>query len=192
MGVSCKQAQFTSDIGVRCQQAQFTGDRGVSCKQSSFTSDRGISCQQTHFASDRGVSCQQSSFTPWFTAISDRLSNAKITSHDWIKIMNIKNIKTNRTSIMLDPPYNSTGNNGSGVDYINNDNNEVSDDVRNWIITNTEDLKGTRIVVCGRGHEHDALLDHGFTKIVGKNIKSLNKKLADEFTQEFLWYKPNC
>ena len=62
----------------------------------------------------------------------------------------------------------------------------------NWIITNTEDLKGTRIVVCGRGYEHDALLDHGFTKIVGKNIKSLNKKLADEFTQEFLWYKPNC
>lgn len=177
--------------GVRGKQAQYMGDRGVSCQQTHYPADRGVACQQTQYSSGQGVACQQTPRESWFSDISERLSNAKILSHDWKKIMNMYNITSKKTAIMFDPPYNTSGNNGGGIEYINADNNTVSGGVRRWIVENIEALKNTRILVCGRGTEHDELLQYGFQKIKSVNVKSLNKKLADESTQEFLWYKRN-
>ena len=51
-------------------------------------------------------------------------------------------------------------------------------------------MKNTRIILAGRGKEHDELLNYGYLKQDGVNVKSLNKNTKiDENNREYLWVK---
>ena len=102
-------------------------------------------------------------------------------------------IKSKRTTIFFDPPYDKSGNVGTGAYYITDDVNIISKRTREWCIKNHNDLNKTRIIIAGRGIEHDELLSYGYTKIEGINVKSLNKnvKVDDNITREYLWVKYN-
>lgn len=165
--IKCSQAQYTDDRGIRCKQAQYTGDIGINAKHS-------------------GISA-------WFNAISKRLSDTYILSHDFERILNLYCIKSKRTTIFFDPPYDNKGNAGSGVDYISDDANIISKRTREWCIRNHDVLTKTRIIIAGRGIEHDELLNYGYIKIEGINLKSLNKnvKIDDNINREYLWVKYN-
>lgn len=189
-GVRCNQAQY-SDCGIRCQQSQYSGDQGVICKQAQYD-DCGIRCNQAQYSDDRGIRSKQAQYTEWFNDISKRLSDSYILSHDFEKILNLHVISSKRTTIFFDPPYDKSGDTGGGVAYISDDHNIVSKRVREWCIKNNEALKNTRIIVAGRGKEHDELLNYGYEKIDGINIKSLNKNTnITHETKEFLWVKYN-
>lgn len=167
-------------------------DHGVNCQQSQYDSNRGIRCKQSQYGCDVGVNCKQSQYIPWFNAISKRLSDTYIVSHDFEKILNVNVITKKRTTIFFDPPYDTSGDTGDGATYISDDHNIVSKRVRDWCIKNHEAMKKTRIIVAGRGKEHDELLNYGYEKIDGINIKSLNKNTnITHETKEFLWVKYN-
>ena len=190
---------------VRCKQIQYSSDRGVIAKG-------GVRCQQVRYSVDNGVNsvgevrCQQAQYRKvcvnvitkydeWFRQISERLSNARILAHDWLKIMNLHVITHKKTALILDPPYDKGGNNGGGAPYRGvgwKGGGTVSDAVRQWLIDNDASLKGTRICLCGRGTEHDELLSYGYTKMEGVNNRSLAKKKGfDENSQEWLWTRMN-
>ena len=180
--IVCKQAQYSSD---RCI-------RGINCQQAQYDSDRGINCQQAQYGSDRGINAKHSGISAWFNAISKRLSDTYILSLDFERILNMYVIISKRTTIFLDPPYDSKGNAGNGVDYITKDGDSISKRTRDWCIKNHDALNKTRIILAGRGNEHDELLNYGYEKINGINIKSLNKNvIVNENTQEYLWVKYN-
>lgn len=155
--------------------------------------DKGdVRCKQSQYGTDVGVRCKQSQYYQWFNDISKRLSDTYVLSHDFEKILNLHVITTKRTTIFFDPPYDKSGDTGCGVEYISNDHNIVSKRVREWCIKNNESMKNTRIIVAGRGKEHDELLNYGYEKIDGINIKSLNKNTnITHETKEFLWVKYN-
>lgn len=153
--------------------------------------DKGdVQCKQSQFDGDRGVNCKQSQYIQWFNSISKRLSDTYILSHDFEKILNLHVISTKRTTIFFDPPYDKSGDTGSGVAYISDDHNIISKRVRDWCINNHEKLTNTRIIVAGRGVEHDDLLAYGYMKQEGVNVKSLNKNTQiDDNNREYLWVK---
>lgn len=190
-GAGCTSGPWTTvkdddgyDILVRTTKGE------ISCKQSLYTSDQGVKCQQSQYSSDQGVKCGKLDIDSWFSEISQRLSDTYILSHDFEKILNMYNITHKRTTIFFDPPYNNDGNTGGGAPYICADNDSVSTRTRDWCIKNHGELKQTRIIVAGRGTEHDALLEYGYEKIQGINVKSLNKNATvTEKTQEYLWVK---
>ena len=152
-----------------------------------------IVCQQAQWGSDRGINAKHSGISAWFNAISKRLSDTYILSHDFERILNLHCIKSKRTTIFFDPPYDKSGNSGVGVDYISDDANIISKRTREWCIKNHNELSKTRIIIAGRGIEHDELLSYGYIKIEGINAKSLNKnvKIDDNINREYLWVKYN-
>ena len=175
---------------VVCQQVQYNNDCGISCKQPNYESDRGIGCNQEEYASDRGIRGKQAQYSAWFWDISKRLSDSYILSHDFERILNLYVIKSKRTTIFFDPPYDKSGDIGGGCTYISDDHNIISKRTREWCIKNHNELVKTRIIVAGRGKEHDELLAYGYQKVDGINVKSLNKNTKiTEATKEYLWVK---
>ena len=123
-------------------------------------------------------------------ALSGRLARVRITCGDWRRVLTpaASSAATGgdgARAILLDPPYATSG------DLYAASSPGVADDVRDWCIATTAD--GRRIVVCGYDDEHDALLDHGWTRIQGKSgggagysTDPLNGR------RERLWCSPAC
>lgn len=175
---------------IACKQAQYTSDRGIKCTQPLHYANQGIICKQAQYTGDVGINAKHSGISVWFNAISKRLSDTYILSNDFERILNLYCIKSKRTTIFFDPPYDNKGNAGTGVDYISDDANIISKRTREWCIRNHDVLNKTRIIIAGRGIEHDELLNYGYEKINGINVKSLNKNvIVDENTKEYLWVK---
>ena len=176
---------------IKCSQAQYTSDRGITCTQPLHYANQGIRCKQAQYTGDIDINAKHNSFSEWFNSISKRLSDTYILSHDFEHILNLYCIKSKRTTIFFDPPYDKSGNVGTGAYYITDDVNIISKRTREWCIKNHNELSKTRIILAGRGNEHDELLNYGYEKINGINIKSLNKnvKIDDNTNREYLWVK---
>ena len=148
-----------------------------------------VGCQQAQYSNKQNINTTKN-HTEWFSAISKRLSDAYILSHDFERILNLSVIKNKRTTIFFDPPYDKAGDIGAGCSYISDEHNIISKRTREWCIKNHNELSKTRIIVAGRGKEHDELLNYGYEKIDGINLNSLNKiKTVTDTIREHLWVK---
>lgn len=122
--------------------------------------------------------------TGWLRALRDRLCKVRIACGDWKRVLGDSvTQKHGITAILLDPPY-------DGTEYTyGKDCVPVSQDVREWCRANGEHPL-LRIILCGRGNEHNELLAHGWT------VKEWSANAGYSKTEgrhsEKLWLSPNC
>ena len=115
----------------------------------------------------------------WFYALRDRLCCVRITCGDWERLASSDSSTTKHgtTAYFLDPPY-------SGTEYVYGNGESVSHRVNEWCAKNGKD-KDKRIVLCGRGEEHDNLIEAGFRRVEWKTRKGYGNDSA-----EVIWH--NC
>ena len=121
----------------------------------------------------------------WLCSLRDRLTSVRITCGDWKRVANSRTttIKHGLTGIFLDPPY-------DGTEYVYGSSIPISQEVRQWCIDNASE-PNLRIIVCGRGKEHDELIDFGYKSIRWKTRRGYSNKKDND--TETLWTKiPDC
>jgi len=126
----------------------------------------------------------------WLNHLADSLMRATITCGDWKRVLTKSYTHDNSkmTAIFLDPPYDNEIISGNKNVYGVNNETNISADVRQWCIENSND-KLLKIVLCGYDFEHDELLDHGFTKMPWIAKSSSGYRQSTETKQEMLWVK---
>lgn len=119
----------------------------------------------------------------WMQALRDRLCTVRIACGDWTRVLGEScTVKHGTTAVFLDPPY-------DGTEYVYGEISPVSEDVREWCIASGDDRR-LRIILAGRGEEHDALLPLGWSKRVWSARKGYASH--DERETEALWCSPGC
>ena len=122
--------------------------------------------------------------TGWLSALSDRLASVRIACGPWDRILGPScTFKHGVTGVFLDPPY-------DGTEYVYSDGTApVSASVREWCAASGANPL-MRIVLCGRAHEHDALLSHGWSR----HEWTARKGYANDGgnATETLWLSPAC
>lgn len=129
----------------------------------------------------------------YMQALAQRLERVRITAGDWRRVLKPSVTRAtagnSATGIFLDPPY-STGGSLYASTNTTDDHATISGQVREWCITAPPDL---RIVLAGYDAEHDDLLDHGWTREVGKSGSGAGYSTdADSGKRERLWLSPSC
>ncbi|AYG02394.1 DNA adenine methylase [Gryllotalpicola protaetiae] len=129
----------------------------------------------------------------WLLALSERLSDTRITCGSWDRIMTPAALRATAgpgsIGIFFDPPYATSGD-VYAVTNRDDDANSISAQVRAWCIENAH---GYRVVLCGFGDEHDELLEHGWRVEAGKSGSGAgynNDPRAGK--RERLWLSPAC
>ena len=79
----------------------------------------------------------------------------------------------------MDPPY-------DGTEYVYGNSVPISQRVREWCLTAGDDFK---VVLAGRGTEHDELLTHGWTKETWKAGRGYSGEANTAREEEALWIK---
>ncbi len=145
---------------------------------------RGVNRQLPHLG-DAGTGERQLRvewLTGWFAALADRLSGIRMACGDWKRVTGPSvAYKHGTTAVFLDPPYDST-------EYVYGKTINVSEDVREWCAESGANPK-LRIILCGRGSEHDSLLDLGWRAEGWKTRKGYSK---EGNASEKLWLSPAC
>lgn len=116
----------------------------------------------------------------WFSALSDRLAGVRIACGDWKRVLGPSStVKHGTTAVFLDPPY-------EGTEYVYGKGGDLtlSQECFDWCVEHGTDPK-LRIVLCGRGVEHDGLLLLGWRRHEWKTRKGYGSDSA-----ETLW--TNC
>lgn len=100
--------------------------------------------------------------------LSRRLEHVRITCGDWTRVLTNTalhaGLPTERVGVFLDPPYAVSGDLYATTNHTGGP-VTIAEDVRNWCTTIPT---GLRAILCGYEDEHDALLDHGWTKTAGR------------------------
>lgn len=119
----------------------------------------------------------------WFKA---RLRNVRIMSGDWQRALrpSITTAHDGVTGVFLDPPY-------KGYEAAYGDVESTSSEVCSWCSENgiSERL---RIVLCGYGDEHDALLEYGWAKQSVLKRRGMQKAKEHTGKLEAMWLSPHC
>jgi hypothetical protein len=97
------------------------------------------------------------------------------------------------TGIVLDPPYSADEDRESNLYAV--DDLTVAHAVRQWCLDNGSH-RLLRIVLCGYGEVHDALLEHGWRKTTwtangGMGNTRHDGAYANKY-RETLWMSPHC
>ncbi len=113
----------------------------------------------------------------WMQALAERLRWTRIICGDWLRALT-EAVTTSHgvTGVSLDPPYCHTLRNNR---LYAEDSPKLSAEVRAWALANG-DSPLLRIILCGKGAEHDELLEHGWTKHVWRK------------DGETIWASPHC
>jgi site-specific DNA-adenine methylase len=128
----------------------------------------------------------------WFAALSARLRRVRICCGDWSRVCGPSvTWKHGLTGVLLDPPYSAEEARTSDLYRIESE--TVAHDVRAWCLANGPKL---RVVLCGYGTVHDALLDAGWTKTAwqangGFGNQGQGQGRANA-AREQLWCSPHC
>ena len=133
-----------------------------------------------HPAHGQGVhaSHQREQLLKLFAAIAARLRWVRITCGEWDRILTPACTTSHgMTGVFLDPPYRHDG---RSTRLYREDEASLSERSRAWCIANQHDPL-LRIVIAGKGDEHDELLEHGWIKHVWR-----------ERDGETLWASPLC
>ena len=121
----------------------------------------------------------------WLSGLRDRLCNVRIACGSWERVLtNSVAEKHGLTGVYLDPPYDTT-------EYVYGDQTQlVSEDVRDWCLEKGQS-KLFRIVLSGRGGEHDELLKHGWQKEQWKALRGYSNESNNGRHEESLWMSPH-
>lgn len=113
----------------------------------------------------------------YFAALADRLRWVRITCGDWRRVTTPA-VTTSHglTGVSLDPPYDHAM---RSKRLYREDSPTLSAEVRAWAIENGDDPL-LRIVLCGKHHEHDELLEHGWSRHEWRS------------DGEVIWASPRC
>ncbi len=121
----------------------------------------------------------------WFSALQDRLCSVRIACGDWKRVACSSSCTTKHglTGVFLDPPYDTT-------EYVyGKETSCVSKEVREWCIKEAFNPL-FKIVLAGRGAEHDELLNYGYKKEVWSTNRGYSKDdKMEEAKTETVWYK---
>ena len=122
--------------------------------------------------------------TDWLCALRDRLCSVRMACGDWSRVLGPSpTYKLGTTAIFLDPPY-------DGTEYVyHKDGQPIAASVGQWCLEAGDNPK-LRIILCGRGVEHDHLLAAGWAKQVWKASKGYANHKERE--TEALWISPHC
>ena len=126
----------------------------------------------------------------WIRALSKRLRGVRVLCMDWRDALEHTiglSGSPRPAGVFLDPPYADM----RGDRVYQHDSPEVSGGVREWCAENGADLS-VRIVLCGYGEEHDALLDRGWGKFAWQGPKGRRGGGNDTNGLERLWTSPGC
>jgi len=112
-----------------------------------------------------------------FAALADRLRFVRITCGDWTRVATPA-VTTSHglTGISFDPPYCHTL---RSTRLYREDNPDLSNEVRSFCVERDRDPL-LRITLAGKGEEHDALLERGWSKHLWRP------------DGETIWASPNC
>ena len=124
----------------------------------------------------------------YMRALAERLARVRITCGDWQRVLTPAASRATTggdgsVAVLLDPSYNI-----GTADLYGPDTPGIERDVREWCASAPADL---RIVLCGYHDQHDALLEHGWTKRTGKATKGGYGGVKGN-SRERLWLSPAC
>lgn len=130
----------------------------------------------------------------WFAALQARLRFVRVCCGDWTRVLGPSpTVKLGLTGVLLDPPYPTDADREMGL-YREED-GAVAHAVEAWCATHGDDPL-LRIVLCGYGTTHDALLARGWTQVAwqaqgGYGNQGTGRGRANK-TREVLWLSPAC
>ena len=130
----------------------------------------------------------------WFAALQARLRYVRVCCGDWTRVMGPSvTWKHGLTGIVLDPPYSAEE--GRDPHLYAHDDLQVAHAVRAWCVANGDNTF-LRIVLCGYGEAHDALLAHGWRRVMwatpgGLGSQGQGRGRANRH-RETLWLSPAC
>ena len=122
----------------------------------------------------------------WLSALRDRLCGVRIACGSWERVLTPSVTEKHGVSgVFLDPPYDQT-------EYVyGNGTHLVSEDVRNWCSAHGASNQ-FRIVLSGRGTEHDELLHAGWSKQIWTANRGYSSAANGGRKEEALWLSPHC
>lgn len=158
---------------------------------------RGVKRVLPYLGGERGVARttqREDAIFAWFAALQERLRYVRVCCGDWDRVMGpAVTYSHGLTGVVLDPPYSAEENRDMNI-YAE-DSHDVAHAARDWCLANGNNPL-LRIVLCGYGDVHDALLAQGWSKItwstqggmanLGNGQGRLNKH------RERLWCSPAC
>ena len=153
---------------------------------------RGVHRQRVHLGN---AGQGENGLYAWFEALSNRLRRVRVCCGDWPRVLGPSvTYKHGVTGIVLDPPYSTEEGRDMGLYAV--DDGSVAHDTRQWCIENGAHPL-LRIVLCGYGATHDALLAEGWTKAHWttnggfSNQRKGTDKNPNKY-RETLWFSPAC
>lgn len=156
---------------------------------------RGVHKKRVHLSTPgHGVHKTRATLQTWFAALQARLRWVRVCCGDWSRVLGPSVTSgLGLTAVLLDPPYSAEETRTAalyGVEDL-----RVAHAVRAWCAAHGQDPK-LRIVLCGYGTAHDALLKAGWQRYawlpqggfgnMGDNQARRNKR------REILWASPAC
>jgi DNA adenine methylase len=144
---------------------------------------KGINRQLPHLGDAGAFASRRDFVADWLSALRDRLCSVRIACGDWRRICGESvTTKHGSTAVFLDPPY-------EGTEYVYGEEKNISAECRQWCLDEGENLK-LRIVIAGRGDEHDSLLAQGWRKQGWSALRGYAKH--EERKDEAIWCSPGC
>jgi len=144
---------------------------------------KGINRQLPHLGNAGQFEARRVSLLASLCAFRDRLCGVRIACGDWSRVLGESvTVKHGVTAVFLDPPY-------DGTEYVYAKSGSVSSAVREWCAANGGN-RLLRIVLAGRGEEHDALILNGWRKELWSARRGYAKH--EERKSEALWVSPFC
>ena len=173
-----------------------TAGRGSSEGDSEDEATRG---RASTASSPTSATAHEERLAGYLTALQQRLAQVRIACGDWRRTTTPSVLRAgtgpdNARAVFLDPPYATSG------DLYAETTAGISDQVRDWCAAQPDTIRlpggslaPLRIILCGYDNEHDALLDHGWTRIEGKaGSGSGYSTRADNGRRERMWCSPAC
>jgi hypothetical protein len=152
-----------------------------------------VACTESLIDENLGACEEQAAaLRTWMRRLADRLRHVRVACGDWKRVTSSSvTTRLGLTGVLLDPPYTE----GMEVYAAGGCGGRLASEVREWCAQSGNDPL-FRIVLCGRGEEHDALLSlPGWSKVkglAGGRGYARTDEARSRQASEFLWLSPNC
>jgi hypothetical protein len=142
----------------------------------------------------QGVHRQREGLYAWFAALQARLRYVRVCCGDWTRVLGPSpTTKLGLTGIYFDPPYPTEAD--RTIQLYREEDGQVAHAVEAWCAAHGDDPL-LRLVLCGYGSTHDALLSKGWARVEwkangGYGNQGQGRGRANK-TREVLWLSPHC
>ena len=174
--------------GVNRQRPHLDAGQGVKRSRPPLgTAGQGVNRQPPHLGDG-----EANRLTPWFEALSERLSRVRVCCGDWARVVTATpTTHQGVTAVFLDPPYSQQAGRDNAI-YSRED-LDVATAVRTWAIEHGDDPR-RRIALCGYEGEHampDSWECVGWKTQGGMANQSDGRGKANA-RRERIWFSPHC